>query len=437
MKTTLRTLLCLLLSSLAAWPHDPTGPAANTAGATSSKLIYLFPTLYGPTGIVLPNTDHAAHFTSAFQSNFSPLVGSIVNQLTSVPIPSPASGFLYSFDSSLGVYTRSGQSFGPIFAERAETIGKNKFLAGISYQHFNFDRLDGLNIKKIPAVFQHQPAANPEFQKDVITTDNAFDIQVSQTVAYFTYGVSDRLDVSVAVPMATAHIEIVSDATIRRIGTSNQPDIHYFDSPYPNKDRQTFAASGSARGLGDVLVRAKYTAIRFKSGALALGLDARMPTGDEYNFLGTGSVGARPFTAISFRRGNFSPHANFAYWWNGNSILAGNVQAGTKGNQSDQLQYTLGFDYGLTRKFTVAADYLGQTQLQGNRVNLINYAAANGTAFPNVQVNRARLAQNAASLGIKANPIGELLVTFNLLVALDENGLRDRVAPMIGLSYTF
>jgi len=44
---------------------------------------------------------------------------------------------------------------------------------------------------------------------------------------------------------------------------------------------------------------------------------------------------------------------------------------------------------------------------------------------------------NAASLGLKVNPITELLVTFNLLVALDENGLRDRVAPMIGLSYTF
>ena len=30
-----------------------------------------------------------------------------------------------------------------------------------------------------------------------------------------------------------------------------------------------------------------------------------------------------------------------------------------------------------------------------------------------------------------------LLVAFNLLVALDSNGLRDRVSPMVGLSYTF
>ena len=433
----MKFLYIALFAGLALWPHDPASPAATGANGSSNKLISLFPNLYGPTGIVLPNAEHAAHFTSAFQSNFSPLVGSIVNQLTSIPIPSPASGFLYSFDSSLGVYTRSGQSFGPIFAERAETIGKNKFLAGVSYQHFNFDRLDGLSIKKIPALFEHQPAANPEFQKDVITTDNAFDIQVGQTVAYFTYGLSDRLDVSVALPMASANIEIVSDATIRRIGTSTQPDIHYFDSAFPGKDRATFSAAGSAQGIGDVLVRAKYTALRWKNGALATGLDARMPTGDEYNFLGAGSFGARPFLALSMRRGNFSPHANFAYQWNGNSILAGNFQTGTTGNQSDQLQYAVGFDMGVTKKFTFAADYLGQQQLQGNRVRLVDYRAANGSVFPNVQVRRARLMQNAASLGLKVNPITELLVTFNLLVALDENGLRDRVAPMIGLSYTF
>jgi hypothetical protein len=433
----MKYILALASASLSIWAHDPVAPSATTPAANSSKLISLFPNLFGPTGIVLPNAEHAAHFTNAFQSNFSPLVGSIVNQLTSVPIPSPASGFLYSFDSSLGVYSRSGQSFGPIFAERAETIGKNKFLAGISYQHFNFDRLDGLNLKQIPALFQHQPAENPEYQKDVITTDNSFDIQVGQTVAYFTYGLSERLDLSVAVPIATASVEIVSDATIRRIGTSSEPDVHFFDSPFPSRDRKTFAASGSASGLGDVLVRAKFTAFRWKNGALAAGLDARLPTGDEYNFLGSGSFGARPFAALSYRFGSFSPHLNLAYQWNGNSVLAGNFQTGATGNQSDQLQYTMGFDLGVTPKFTFAADYLGQLQLQGSRVNLVDFRAANGVRFPNVQIDRRRLPQNAAALGFKVNPISELLVTFNVLMAIDDHGLRDRISPMLGLSYTF
>lgn len=404
---------------------------------TPSKLVYLLPNLYGPTGISLPNSEHSAHFTSAFQSSFGPLVGSIVNQLASVPIPSPASGFLYSFDSSLGVYSRSGQSFGPIFAERAETIGKNKFLAGLSYQHYNFDRLDGISLKKIPAVFQHQPAADPEFQKDVITTSNSLDVQVSQTVAYFTYGVSDRLDISVAAPSATASVQIASDATIQRIGTSSQPDIHFFNTPFPGRDRETFAAAGTARGIGDVVVRAKLTALRWKHGALALAADGRLPTGDEYNFLGSGSFGLRPFLALSSRIGNFSPHVNAAYQWNGHSVLAGDPQTAIAGKQSDQIQGAAGFDVAVTRKLTFAADYLFQQQRQGRRVRQVPFAAANGALFPNVRVIRSSFTQSAASAGIKVNPIGDLLVSFNVLLALDDNGLRDRIAPMLGLSYTF
>ena len=39
----------------------------------------------------------------------------------SVPLPSPGGGFTYQFDSSLGVFQRTTQSFGPILADRAET----------------------------------------------------------------------------------------------------------------------------------------------------------------------------------------------------------------------------------------------------------------------------------------------------------------------------
>src|SRR5262245_18241834 len=89
-------LLLLSQPCLAPWAHEPGAAGATSTNGTASNLISLFPNLYGPTGIVLLNTAHAAHFTNAFQSNFSPLVGSIVNQLTTIPIPSPASGFLYT-----------------------------------------------------------------------------------------------------------------------------------------------------------------------------------------------------------------------------------------------------------------------------------------------------------------------------------------------------
>ena len=54
-----------------------------------------------------------------------------------------------------------------------------------------------------------------------------------------------------------------------------------------------------------------------------LGLDLRVPTGDEENLLGAGAPGVKPFMAWSASYDTFSPHFNFGYLWNGSSILAG------------------------------------------------------------------------------------------------------------------
>ena len=425
-------ILAMLALGCAAFAHD-----GGTSNVAPRKLAYLLPNLFGPGGFVLPNPDHAAHFSNAFQSNFGPLMSSVTNQLTTVPLPSPASGFLYSFDTTLGVYTRTGQSFGPIFAERAETIGKNKFFAGVAYQHYNFDHIDGIDMKKLNAVFEHQPAANILFQRDVITTQTQLDIQVGQTVAYFTYGLHDRVDVSVALPMVTASIDALSDAQIQRIGTGTDGSVHFFDTTVGDRSRAQFAASGTAQGIGDVTVRLKATALRFKSAGVAVGFDARMPTGDELNLLGSGTYGMRPFIAISGRKGNLSPHVNFAYQWNGQSYLAGNVVTGTTGNLTDQLQYAAGFDLGVTPKFTLAMDYLGIQQLNGKKVERTRFTAFNGATFDQSTVRDARVNQHAAAVGFKVNPIRELLVSFNLLFALNDAGLRDRVSPLIGVAYTF
>ena len=97
-------------------------PAAAQNGSQNRKLALIIPNLYGDQGLTLNNPTHFAHFDSDFQANFVPFNTALASQLTSLPIPSPASGFTYTFDKSLGVYTRSAQSLGPILAERAETI---------------------------------------------------------------------------------------------------------------------------------------------------------------------------------------------------------------------------------------------------------------------------------------------------------------------------
>ena len=109
-----------------------------------------------------------------------------------------------------------------------------------------------------------------------------------------------------------------------------------------------------------MVVRAKATLLRENSRALAAGVDARLPTGDEQNLLGAGAAGLRPFAAFSAAFGAFAPHANVGYQWNGKSVLAGDVYANVKGDLPDQFIYALGSDLSVNPHFSVVFDLLGQ-----------------------------------------------------------------------------
>ena len=112
-------------------------PAPLAAQDRPATLSTLFEDIYGPRGLVLNSDDvqldgssHAAHFNSAFQSEFRLMNVALTSQLATVPLPSPASGFTYNFDSATGTFVRSTRSFGPILADRGETIGKGKIAFG-------------------------------------------------------------------------------------------------------------------------------------------------------------------------------------------------------------------------------------------------------------------------------------------------------------------
>ena len=68
---------------------------------------------------------------------------------------------------------------------------------------------------------------------------------------------------------------------------------------------------------------------------MALGVDLRLPTGDERNLLGTGAPGVSPFLAWSGNFGALSPHLNGGYQWNGDSILGGEPGSGETADLPD------------------------------------------------------------------------------------------------------
>ena len=130
---------------------------------------------------------------------------------------------------------------------------------GIAFQRFTFDTIEGLDLGKVPAVFSHDNAFLLGGREDVVTTLNSIEATVNQLTTFVTVGVTDRLDLSVALPLLANDLTVVSDATIQRLGTTD-PLTHFFrQSTGEVGTRRIFTAVGSASGVGDLMVRAKQT----------------------------------------------------------------------------------------------------------------------------------------------------------------------------------
>jgi len=435
--------VCLLIATLA-----PRASAQTTMQSTSPTLAEMLQNIYGPHGLtvdseaVLPDgSTHSAHFNGAFQSEFGKINLALVRQLGALPIPSPASGFTYAFDTSTGTFVRSTQSFGPILADRAETIGRGRFAFGYSLQQFSFDTFDGLRLSHVPAVFTHDDFALGGGRADVITTSNAISASVSQSTLSLTYGATEHLDLSFGVPLVRTSLSVTSDATIHRIGTAENPAIHFFrdpDAPGTYGNERVFAAHGSAAGLGDLIVRAKETVFRTPRGGVAVGLETRLPTGQEENLLGSGSFGLRVFEATSATYGRMSPHVDVGYQWNGRSVLAGDVTAGIKGAVPNELSYVVGADVGIERRLSIAFDVLGRHSPDAPRLASSTFTAAeSGQMFQDIAFSVGALNVLNGSFGMKANVGGTVLVTFNLQFKLNDAGVRAKATPLVGLEYGF
>jgi hypothetical protein len=426
----------------------PAVHAQTSAGA--SGLATLIQDVFGPRGLTvnseaaLPDgSTHSAHFNSAFQLNFQRFNIAVASQLSALPLPSPASGFTYRFDADTGTFVRSTQSFGPILAERAETIGRGKTLFGYHVQVFSFDSLDGVDLRHVPAVFTHDEAHLGGGRTDVVVTDNSLRLSVGQFTGLVTYGVTDRLDVSVAIPVMHTRLAVASEAVIHRFGTTRESAAHFFSDPTAPEgigDHREFVASGTATGVGDLLLYAKGTVVRRGQGGFAAGAEVRVPSGNEDDLLGSGAWGVKPFLVGSFAYKRIAPHVNLAYQWNGRSVLAGDVSRQVADDLPDRVSVAVGFDAGINERLSIALDVITEQVLKSPQLVVTPFVASGdlGTSvFEDITFrSRSYLIYNG-SAGMKVAMREGLLATFNLRFRLGGEGLSDRLTPLIGVEYVF
>jgi hypothetical protein len=245
--------------------------------------------------------------------------------------------------------------------------------------------------------------------------------------------------VSLAVPIISNHLKVVSQATIHRLGTTN-PLTHFFrQSDGEVGDRRLFTAIGSATGLGDLVVRVKTRVARWGTNGVAVGCNIRLPTGDEMNLLGSGAAGLQPFAIWSGTFARVSPHVNASYRWNGSSVLAGNPTTGERAQFPDQANYAVGADMSVNPRLTVSFDLVGNYVFDAPRLRPQLFHALDDaeSTFRNIGFTRDSFNALSGSIGAKTELFDRLLLDFNLLFKIDEHGLRDKITPLIGFEYTF
>jgi Putative MetA-pathway of phenol degradation len=341
-------------------------------------------------------------------------------QLSTFPLGSSAGGFAWTFDPSNGVFTRTTGSFGPIFAERALTVGRNKLNFGINYMRATFDEFEELELRDGEIKFF------TDFGNQLYGEDSLRLKVSSDTVGFFlNYGLTDRLDVGLAMPL----VRVDMDASLRFIFVNRQ------GVQVGNTD-EIRSGGRSKTGFGDAVVRAKYNVFQQPGGGVAVGLDLRLPTGDEDNLIGIPGTQAKIYGVYSAAFGKINPHVNVGYTFSRGNDAAADPDS-VLFAPPDEFNYTAGVDFAIQPRLTVAVDIVGRTLRDIFRLELGDPFGL-GPRFNEFELaDETTLNSALTSLGVKYNVYGNLLLTANVLFPVTKGGLRDKFTPLFGLDYSF
>ncbi len=350
-------------------------------------------------------------------------------QLTQLPLLSSASGVVLVLDKTLGVYVAS-DNLGPILTERAQTVGKHKLFVAFAYQRFRFNSIDGTSLGSVPFVFESS-AGN---SKLYIQQKDKMDFKLDQYVVLATFGLDDKTDVSLVFPFERVSLGVGTNGTQYVVGNDgSKQGTAPFNQYVP----------GSASGLGDMLVNVKRLFWKGEHTNFAAGLLVRFPTGDALNYLGSGAYGFDPYAVLSYQA-RVTPHARLGYQFNTTTVLNPNYNSAGNftGNSGlpGGLQYDIGADAVLIKKVptSLAVDFLGNYIVNSPvLIPTMFTIPAYGNQFNNLKPEENSYNSAQLSIGLKVKPWKNLVLYGNVLIQLNNVGLRSNPVPLAGISYTF
>jgi len=249
-----------------------------------------------------------------------------------VPTPSSGGNYTYRYNPATDKYEQTSGTFGPTpFMERAETLGRNTWNVGLTFQYLELDEFDGNTVGRDPAPI----SVNGEtllFYTTPKVIYHTFTLNV-------TYGITDDLDVNIAIPLHATDFDANSNL--------QRPGGEFF---------KIAVHSHVSVGLGDIHLRAKYHVLEWQGLHTALGVDVRLPTGNPADALGTGTGTIQPYFAISHRY----------FDWIEPQLNAG-FEFDVVESAHSRAHYSLGSTFTACKWFDVAFSLLGQSEVDGWR----------------------------------------------------------------------
>lgn len=395
--------------------------------------------------------NHAEHFKDASLEAvnvLTPALNSLIaGNVSSFPLSSTSAGV--TFDFSTGLPVSISESMGPIFAETGKTLGKSKFNIGLNYTFLDLANFRGIKTQDLGFVFTHEDVLNSGLgdtpnESDLLNIELGLDLDASIFVYYTTFGVTKNFDIGIAVPVINismngpAHASIDS-YTLANGGSAN----HMFIGGTTNNPllEQSFDYSESAWGLGDVTLRLKYSFLQGAGVNLAALVDVRVPTGDEENFMGTGKPNVRVIGIMSKKLGDFTPHLNVGY------------DARMADLDSDEVEFAAGFDQRIGKGLTFAMDILGEFDI--NTEEAITFPEPVSITDQYRNENRELVASYErtvertnipvldndnllnAALGFRFSPAESVILLGNVLIPMNDAGLRAPIVPTAGITISF
>jgi hypothetical protein len=341
--------------------------------------------------------------TQAAERTRDALVTVLGRAVGTIAVPTSGSGFVYRFSADLGSFERASATFGGFFVDRALTIGRGRTSFTVTYDDVRFDAIDDRDLTDgtLVAIASRLRSEPQPFDSETLELH----LRASRVIATGHVGLSDRLEMGVAVPIVTLRMDG------ERVDT------------YRSTRSVQASASASATGLGDVIVRAKYALWTRASDGISVGGEFRLPTGDADQLLGTGAGAVKPRVIGTLERERVALHGEAGY------VL---------GEITDGLEYGGAVTVAAHPAVTIAAELLSQrrgaagalTTVVEPHPTLIGVETIRLTALDD---ERPR---TIATIGVKWNVASTWLVAFNLSRTLTSAGLTAGWSPAITVDYS-